>query len=70
MRAAQVLQRVNVFNGRTYRTDPAILGWDILSEPRDDPALQNPQPPGRAHFDLVTAMIMWAAMTEHEPAIS
>ncbi len=39
----QVLNRVNVFNGRRYSQDPTILSWDILNEPRN-PQLQ--EPPG------------------------
>ncbi|KAK9917882.1 hypothetical protein WJX75_009220 [Coccomyxa subellipsoidea] len=26
--------RVNVYNGRRYRDDPAIFGWDLINEPR------------------------------------
>lgn len=35
----QVLTRVNVFNGRTYSEDPAILAWNVINEPRN-PASQ------------------------------
>ncbi|EIE20480.1 glycoside hydrolase [Coccomyxa subellipsoidea C-169] len=26
--------RINVYNGRRYRDDPAIFGWDLINEPR------------------------------------
>jgi len=29
-----LVNRVNVFNGRTYRDDPAILAWNLINEPR------------------------------------
>lgn len=29
-----ILGRVNHFNGRTYKDDPTIMAWNLLSEPR------------------------------------
>ena len=29
-----VLNRVNKFNGRVYREDPTILGWNLINEAR------------------------------------
>jgi endo-1,4-beta-mannosidase len=26
--------RVNSVNGKVYKEDPAIMGWDVLNEPR------------------------------------
>lgn len=31
---ATVLNRVNTFNGKTYKDDPTILGWELANEPR------------------------------------
>eukprot|EP00899_Mesostigma_viride_P023894 jgi/Mesvir1/468/Mv11343-RA.1 len=31
---ATVVDRVNVFNGRKYKDDPAIFAWDLANEPR------------------------------------
>eukprot|EP00959_Pyramimonas_sp_CCMP1952_P323481 6769387-Pyramimonas_sp.AAC.2 len=30
-----ILNRKNVFNGRTYKDDPAIFGWELINEPRN-----------------------------------
>ena len=30
----RVVNRVNTWNGRVYRSDPVIMGWDIMNEPR------------------------------------
>ncbi len=32
--ASAVIHRVNQFNGRIYRDDPTILGWELANEPR------------------------------------
>jgi mannan endo-1,4-beta-mannosidase len=32
--ASAVIGRVNSFNGRMYRDDPTILGWELANEPR------------------------------------
>ena len=32
----QVLNRVNTFNGRTYRTDPTVFAWELANEPRQE----------------------------------
>lgn len=29
-----ILTRANVFNGKKYRDDPAIMAWDVMNEPR------------------------------------
>lgn len=54
-RCLQILNRVNVFNGRRYAEDPAILGWDILNEPRDP---LSSQPPGKIPFGDFPALSM------------
>ena len=34
-----VLNRVNTYNGRRYKDDPTIFGWELANEPRsDDPS--------------------------------
>ena len=33
---AQVLNRVNSFNGRVYRTDPTVFAWELANEPRQE----------------------------------
>ena len=30
----QIVNRVNTLNGRVYRSDPTVLGWDLINEPR------------------------------------
>jgi mannan endo-1,4-beta-mannosidase len=36
-----VLNRVNTYNGRRYRDDPTIFGWELMNEPRStDPSGQ------------------------------
>jgi mannan endo-1,4-beta-mannosidase len=28
----QIVNRVNTINGRTFKNDPTIFGWDIMNE--------------------------------------
>ena len=47
-RTAQVLTRTNVFNGRPYAEEPAILAWDVMNEPRNPQSQIIPGAPARA----------------------
>ena len=41
----QLANRINTYNGRTYKTDPAIFGWDIMNEPRCEGDICQDSPP-------------------------
>jgi len=47
-----VVNRVNVFNNRTYSADPAILAWNVMNEPRNPASQRAPGQDLRIFFQI------------------
>ncbi len=62
---ADVLNRVNTFNGRAYRDDPAILAWELANEPRCDS-----DPSGDTLTSWIAEMAAWLKSIDSQHLLS
>ena len=60
-----VVTRQNTFNGLAYRDDPAIMGWELMNEPRDQL-----DPDGSTMLEWIKEMVRYTVVLGAHPPCS